>query len=57
MYGKPTSAIVQSVLRDHTDPTAPPASRPKPSCLVGTGNRIRQGDRPADPADLHSEVN
>jgi len=56
MYGKPTSAIVNAAMRNHADPIAPEASRPNPTYLVRTGNRIRQSERPSDPDNLDAEV-
>ncbi|XP_062579977.1 uncharacterized protein LOC134241973 [Saccostrea cucullata] len=48
--------IVKAAMRSHFDPSAPEASRPNPNYLVQTGNRLRQMDRPKDPANLDAEI-
>ena len=48
--------IVENALQKLADAEAPPASRPKPTNLTRTAQRVRQNMRPKDPKDLDFEV-
>jgi len=53
---KSARTIVEVGMHEYGDLTAPAASRPNPTNLIRAVNRMRQKLRPADQANLESEV-
>ncbi|CAG2211533.1 unnamed protein product [Mytilus edulis] len=56
VFGQSSKTIVTSVLRQHADIDAPEPSRPNPSSLQRTCNRVTASLTPDDPKDLDFEL-